>query len=104
MCGLDTEQLEKESTAIKWNHGGRVWQTWRAWQGLPAGRVSYWDMDHVVPVVEGGGGCGLENLRTLCVWCHRAETARLAARRAEQRKRDRGLPVQACLDVGGCES
>lgn len=41
-----------------------------------------WEADHVVPVVEGGGSCGLENLRTLCQRCHKRETARLAARRA----------------------
>jgi 5-methylcytosine-specific restriction endonuclease McrA len=45
-----------------------------------------WEMDHVVPVVKGGGGCGLDNLRTLCWACHRAETARLAAERARARK------------------
>jgi 5-methylcytosine-specific restriction enzyme A len=45
-----------------------------------------WDMDHVVPVIEGGGSCGLENLRTLCWSCHASETAALAARRAEARR------------------
>jgi 5-methylcytosine-specific restriction endonuclease McrA len=43
-------------------------------------------MDHIVPVVEGGGDCGLENLRTLCWACHHRETAALAKRRAEKRK------------------
>ncbi len=46
-----------------------------------------WEMDHVVPVVEGGGSCGIENLRTLCRACHRRETACLAKRRALARKR-----------------
>lgn len=45
-----------------------------------------WEMDHTVPVIEGGGSCGLENLRTLCWACHRKETAALAARRAEARR------------------
>jgi 5-methylcytosine-specific restriction protein A len=45
-----------------------------------------WEMDHIVPVIEGGGSCGLENLRTLCWACHRKETAALAARRAEARR------------------
>ncbi len=45
-----------------------------------------WEMDHTVPVIEGGGSCGLENLRTLCWACHRKETSALAARRAEARK------------------
>lgn len=45
-----------------------------------------WEMDHVTPVVEGGGSCGLDNLRTLCWACHRRETAALAKRRAAARK------------------
>jgi 5-methylcytosine-specific restriction endonuclease McrA len=58
--------------------------------GLPRSfwdlRRRLWEMDHIVPVIEGGGSCGLENLRTLCWACHRKETAALAARRAEARK------------------
>jgi 5-methylcytosine-specific restriction endonuclease McrA len=45
-----------------------------------------WEMDHIIPVIEGGGSCGLENLRTLCWACHRKETAALARRRAEARR------------------
>ncbi len=41
-----------------------------------------WEMDHVVPVSEGGGACGLDNLRTLCWRCHTKETTTLAGRRA----------------------
>jgi 5-methylcytosine-specific restriction endonuclease McrA len=33
-------------------------------------------------VVEGGGECDPENIRTLCLKCHRAATARLRAKRA----------------------
>jgi 5-methylcytosine-specific restriction protein A len=32
-------------------------------------------------VVEGGGECDLENIRTLCLKCHRAATAELRKRR-----------------------
>lgn len=39
-----------------------------------------WQADHIVPVAEGGGGCGLENYRTLCVWCHARETGALRKR------------------------
>jgi 5-methylcytosine-specific restriction endonuclease McrA len=42
--------------------------------------VTAWHMDHIVPVAEGGGLCGLDNLRTLCVVCHKAETAKLRKR------------------------
>jgi 5-methylcytosine-specific restriction protein A len=52
-----------------------------------------WEADHIVPVVEGGGGCGLENLRTLCRACHHKETKALAGRRAKttriQKKQER---------------
>ena len=56
-----------------------------------------WDMDHIVPVSEGGGGCGLDNLRTLCLWCHRRETVALKRRLATAARRARGRPVQSEL-------
>lgn len=42
-------------------------------------RSSFWDADHCKPVVMGGGECGLENLRTLCLPCHRRVTRELMA-------------------------
>ncbi len=39
-----------------------------------------WDADHIIPVKEGGGLCGLENIRTLCIKCHKAETKILAGK------------------------
>lgn len=55
---------------------------------------SWWEADHIKPVVEGGGQCGLENLRTLCVPCHKRATAELAARRAQERKRAKQPELQ----------
>jgi len=46
-----------------------------------------WEADHIVPVVEGGGDTGPENLRTLCWACHRAVTAELRKRLAVSRKK-----------------
>jgi len=43
-------------------------------------RRSLWDADHILPVAEGGGQCDLDNLRTLCLPCHREVTARLRLR------------------------
>lgn len=54
----------------------------------------WWEADHIVPVVEGGGGCGPEGYRTLCLPCHRRETAALAARRAAQRRKTRQPELQ----------
>lgn len=59
-----------------------------------------WEADHVVPVVEGGGFCGLDGYRTLCVFCHRAETAALAARRAQARREQPADTGQVALFGG----
>jgi hypothetical protein len=39
----------------------------------------------VVPVYAGGGECGLDNMRTLCVLCHAEVTARQARSRSAKR-------------------
>ena len=57
--------------------------------GLP----HLWEADHIVPVVEGGGECGLDGYRTLCLRCHRSETAALARRRAEARAQGEQAPL-----------
>jgi 5-methylcytosine-specific restriction enzyme A len=44
-----------------------------------------WEADHIVPVVEGGDFFDPGNLRTLCIACHKAETAKLARRRARKK-------------------
>ena len=43
-------------------------------------RKTLWDADHIVPVAEGGGECDLDNLRTLCLRCHRQATMELRQR------------------------
>ncbi len=53
---------------------GRLWGV-----VLPIG-CSLSEIDHIVPVAEGGGGCGLDNLRTLCRKCHTRESAALNRR------------------------
>jgi len=45
-----------------------------------------YEIDHIVPVVEGGGCCGLDNFRTLCFICHKLETKVLAGKRAAARR------------------
>ncbi len=50
------------------------------WGLLALRRKSLWDADHIVPVVEGGGECDLDNIQTLCVHCHRVVTAALRKR------------------------
>jgi len=41
---------------------------------------AFWQADHLLPVVEGGGASGWCNLRTLCTECHREVTSALRRR------------------------
>lgn len=34
------------------------------------------DLDHIIPVAHGGGGCWLSNYQLLCLGCHRIKTNR----------------------------
>lgn len=65
--------------------GGKLDEGLRCWDP----RRSLWEVDHVVAVVEGGGGCDLSNLQTLCFDCHKKKTAELARKRAEARAKIR---------------
>jgi len=89
ICGLDCRALkklledarnrQKASKNVSWRDHSRA--------SLNLGiKSSVAEVDHIIPVVEGGGSCGLENLRTVCIWCHRNETKKLAARLAEKRR------------------
>lgn len=44
------------------------------------------EVDHIVPIVEGGDPWDLANLRVLCTDCHKGETRQLATRRAQLRR------------------
>jgi len=87
-CGFDTERLRRvlrhAARALANAHGiGCVYEInqWvEEFMGLNAQRT-LWEADHVVPVIE-GGTVALENLRTLCVDCHKRETAKLRRRLA----------------------
>jgi hypothetical protein len=45
-----------------------------------------WHADHITPVVEGGGECTEENIRTLCVLCHAVVTRGVKRRRRQDGK------------------
>ena len=53
-------------------------------------RRCWWDVDHRVPIADGGHPCDPGNLRTLCYWCHKRETASAATRRASRRRAGKG--------------
>lgn len=35
---------------------------------------SLWHADHILSVADGGGSSGLDNIRTLCIKCHKTRT------------------------------
>ena len=105
-CGLDTERLEERKERI--GYGGydhirqrtvtyrgieasrEAWARWRhvfehlTKRRIPVHRMNFWDADHVKTVEKGGGSCGLDNLQTLCLWCHQAKTTKNARQRGKQ--------------------
>ncbi len=55
--------------------------------GFPTNqKTSLWEMDHIMPVHRGGGGCGLSNLQTLCSPCHRKKSNNEAHVRKQLRR------------------
>jgi 5-methylcytosine-specific restriction enzyme A len=80
ICGLDTVRLRRRVMRLPF--AKRMLEIRRLQQeGLASrGRKTWWEADHILPVVEGGDS-NLENIRTLCIPCHRKVTAELRARR-----------------------
>ncbi len=59
-----------------------------------------WQADHIIPVIEGGGECGLENYRTLCIPCHQKVTKELAGRLAAKKAAEKLAPLTRPLVFG----
>lgn len=78
VCAIDTVAALQQ---LRRSRGARRQQLLQHWAIGACRRRSLWDADHIVPVIEGGGECDLENIRTLCLRCHRAATAQLRQRR-----------------------
>lgn len=76
-CGVDTIAAARK---LRYARGAGRQLLLRHWGIRNRTRKSLWDADHILPVAEGGGECDLENIRTLCLPCHRTETNRLRER------------------------
>jgi hypothetical protein len=79
VCAKCQTDCEAALLQLKRSRGTARLKLQAAW-GVSGNRKSLWDADHIVPVVEGGGECDLSNMRTLCLLCHRIETAALRMR------------------------
>ncbi|HXP88733.1 MAG TPA: HNH endonuclease [Bryobacteraceae bacterium] len=77
ICRIDTRAAYWELRRSRGTHRQKLLAKW----GLKRlTRKTLWDADHILPVVEGGGECDLQNLRTLCLICHRRQTLDLRLR------------------------
>ena len=83
LCRVDTQAAYLE---LKRSRGAHRLKLLAHWGLKRVSRKTLWDADHIVPVVEGGGECDLENLRTLCLICHRRQTLELRLRLGRARK------------------
>jgi 5-methylcytosine-specific restriction enzyme A len=93
-CGRDCLALERELRSLRYDRRmkpERFDQRIKELQaeGFTVDRYyerTLWEADHIVPVIEGGGECDLDNLRTLCTPCHKRVTKEMHARLASARK------------------
>jgi 5-methylcytosine-specific restriction enzyme A len=82
ICAICRVNCQSEILRLKKKPADRREKSWAVWGLRPYQRRSLWDADHIVPVVEGGGECDLNNIRTLCLRCHKTVTAELRLRRS----------------------
>lgn len=78
ICNTDTKLIAKQAMALLGNerevylHDHSISLKRKIWLRKNGGGL--WDADHIIPVKDGGGMCGLENMRTLCLSCHKKIT------------------------------
>lgn len=83
LCKQDTKKIARQAKqyrdAKNWSQYYELLEmhsipkTRKLWKrGFGGG---FWDADHIIAVKEGGGSCGLENIRTLCIKCHKENTS-----------------------------
>ena len=99
LCGFDVRAAERTWRQQKPpGTDRRARKLWRA-------AKPRWEADHIVPVADGGGECGLDNYRLLCRTCHLAIT--LAWRRQREWRREllervtQARPLELAENLGG---
>lgn len=96
LCGCDTNFLKRMVWILRRRDDAEaMWLIKAAWglERRPCGVwvvPNGWEADHTIPLVMGGTH-DLSNYRTLCIKCHRQETAKLA--KVRSRKHSQGLLI-----------
>jgi len=78
ICGFNVIKAHRDWSRAKPAADDRAAR--RAWRAAKP----RWEADHIVPVADGGGECGLDNYRLLCRRCHVAVTLKWRATRRPQ--------------------
>ncbi len=84
LCDIDTHKLRRKIMRMPFGERMRELRRLIEEGVIHKKRKSWWEADHILPVVEGGDS-NLENMRTLCIPCHRGVTAELRQRRVRHR-------------------
>ena len=82
ICGEDTKTIAKQALFLQQSNLIKELEDYlktksislkrKIWKKKVGGGL--WDADHIVQVKDGGGQCGLDNIRTLCIKCHKDKT------------------------------
>lgn len=78
ICNIDTKKIAKEALKLQGDErkqfliNNKISLKRKIWKRKYGGGL--WDADHIISVKNGGGECGLENMRTLCIPCHKLVT------------------------------
>ena len=78
LCNVDTKSTAKEALLLDGDKkkefliNNKISLKRKIWKRKHGGGL--WDADHIKPVKKGGGLCGLDNFRTLCIACHKQVT------------------------------
>jgi 5-methylcytosine-specific restriction protein A len=91
-CSLSTPAMELKLSDIFVEDAAQYNKAWNALldKGFSRNRRhGLWDADHIQSIRDGGGLCGLDNYRTLCIPCHKEETKKLHKRMAIEKKAGR---------------
>ncbi len=78
ICKIDTKITAKQANELTGDDLNEFLKKYgiskkrKLWRKKHGGGL--WDADHIIPVKDGSGMCGLDNIRTLCILCHKDVT------------------------------
>ena len=88
ICNIDTKKTAKEANLLVGKDKEEYLKKYnislkrKIWKSRHGGGL--WDGDHIVTVKDGGGCSSLENMRTLCIMCHKIITSQTGTRKKKE--------------------